>query len=137
MSWRRLEAVDDACRRGKGRREKQLRNIRDDGEQRILSRLNGTPARMRIGPDGLSLLWRLREAWEHAVAVRGVYRWGCVLLRSVASPAVQWASGAVAALPRHPQAEWPEHRSAPDCWCGPRMISDGVWLHADGGWYEA
>lgn len=55
MTWRKIEYLDRQVRRGKGRQDRQLRNIRDDGEQRILSRLNGTPARMRIGQNGAVL----------------------------------------------------------------------------------
>lgn len=50
LTWRRMEYLDAQVsrRRGNGRQDRQLRNIRDDGEARILSRLNGTPARARI-----------------------------------------------------------------------------------------
>lgn len=53
LTWRRMEYLDAQVsrRRGGGRQDRQLRNIRDDGEQRILSRLNGTPARARLSLD--------------------------------------------------------------------------------------
>lgn len=44
-SWRKLEALDELERDGRGRTERQLRNILDDAEARILSHLNGTPRR--------------------------------------------------------------------------------------------
>jgi hypothetical protein len=46
--WRRIEALDELERNGKGRTSGHLRNIMHDGEQRILSRLNGTPGRMVV-----------------------------------------------------------------------------------------
>jgi hypothetical protein len=46
--WRKIEALDEMERDGKGRTEQQLRHIMRDGEQRILSFLNGTPGRMVI-----------------------------------------------------------------------------------------
>ena len=49
ITWRRMEFLDaQVNRKGRGRQDRQLRNIRDDAEARILSRLNGTPARMRL-----------------------------------------------------------------------------------------
>ena len=48
LSWPRLAFLD--AQLGKGRSERQLRNIRADGEARILSRLNGTPPRLVIPP---------------------------------------------------------------------------------------
>jgi hypothetical protein len=47
-SWRKLVELDDLERHGKGRRERQLRQILGDAEARILSRLNGTPGRMVV-----------------------------------------------------------------------------------------
>lgn len=46
LSWPRIAFLD--AQLGKGRSERQLRNIRADGEARILNRLNGRPQRMRI-----------------------------------------------------------------------------------------
>ena len=48
ITWRRMEFLDRQVRRGRGRQDRQLRNIMRDGEERILSRLNGTPPRARI-----------------------------------------------------------------------------------------
>lgn len=45
-TWRKIEALDDAERVGRGRQERQLRTICGDAEARILSHLNGTPKRM-------------------------------------------------------------------------------------------
>lgn len=45
-SWPKLVALDELERNGNGRRQRQLRNILDDAEARILSHLNGTPRRM-------------------------------------------------------------------------------------------
>lgn len=47
-SWRKLEELDELERDGRGRREKQLRNISHDAEYRILNYLNGTPQRAVI-----------------------------------------------------------------------------------------
>jgi len=47
LTWRRIEYLDHATNHGKGRGARQLRNIMEDGEARILSKLNGTPARAR------------------------------------------------------------------------------------------
>jgi Domain of unknown function (DUF6362) len=52
ITWRRIEFLDRQVRRGRGRQDRQLRNIRDDGEARILSRINGTPSRMRLNLAG-------------------------------------------------------------------------------------
>jgi hypothetical protein len=48
MSWRRISYCDHAMGHGKGRGIRQLQNIKGDAEHRILSRLNGTPGRMRL-----------------------------------------------------------------------------------------
>ena len=52
MTWRRIEYLDHATSHGKGRGHRQLRNIKQDAEARILSRLNGTPQRARINLPG-------------------------------------------------------------------------------------
>ena len=52
LTWRRIEYLDHSTNRGKGRGQRQLRNIMEDAEARILSRLNGTPARMRLSSPG-------------------------------------------------------------------------------------
>lgn len=46
--WPRIVYLDAQMHRGRGRGNRQLRNIRDDGEARILAHLNGTPQRMRL-----------------------------------------------------------------------------------------
>ena len=46
LSWPRIAFLDGQLGRARG--ERQLRNIRADGEARILSRLNGTPPRLVI-----------------------------------------------------------------------------------------
>jgi hypothetical protein len=51
LTWRRIEYLDRQVRR-RGRQDRQLRNIRDDGEARILAKLNGTPPRARIALGG-------------------------------------------------------------------------------------
>jgi hypothetical protein len=48
MRWRRIEFLDQQLHRGPPRKTRQLQNIKADAEARILSRLNGTPSRMRI-----------------------------------------------------------------------------------------
>lgn len=53
FSWRQLEALDELERDGHGRTERALRGIMRDGEERILSHLNGTPGRMRLKPEQL------------------------------------------------------------------------------------
>lgn len=50
MSWRRISYCDHAT--GKGRGIRQCQNIKQDAEARILSRLNGTPGRLRIALPG-------------------------------------------------------------------------------------
>ena len=45
-SWPKIMMLDDMEQNGKGRGQRQLRNIADDGEARVLSHLNGTPRRM-------------------------------------------------------------------------------------------
>lgn len=50
-TWRKIEELDHP----KHRQERQLRNICGDGEERILSRLNGTPGRLVIEPQDLAL----------------------------------------------------------------------------------
>ena len=52
MSWPKLVHLDSATNHGKGRGHRQLRNIKEDAEARILSRLNGTPSRMRLTTAG-------------------------------------------------------------------------------------
>lgn len=47
LTWRRIEYLDHATNHGKGRGSRQLRNIMEDGEARILSKLNGTAPRAR------------------------------------------------------------------------------------------
>jgi hypothetical protein len=49
LTWRTIEALDDDDRKGRGRQERQLRNIYDDAEARILAHLNGTRKRAVIG----------------------------------------------------------------------------------------
>jgi hypothetical protein len=44
-TWRKLEALDELERNGRGRTERHLRNILGDAEARILAELNGTPRR--------------------------------------------------------------------------------------------
>jgi len=48
MRWKRIEFLDAQLHRGQPRKTRQLQNIGADAEARILSRLNGTPGRMRI-----------------------------------------------------------------------------------------
>jgi len=48
LTWRKIEYLDHSTNRGKGRGHRQLRNIMQDAEARILSKLNGTPQRARI-----------------------------------------------------------------------------------------
>lgn len=45
-SWAKLAELDDMEQNGKGRRPRQLRNINDDGEARVLAHLNQSPKRM-------------------------------------------------------------------------------------------
>jgi Domain of unknown function (DUF6362) len=45
-TWTRICDLDEVSRAGHGRTERWLRQIRGDGEARILSRLNGTPPRL-------------------------------------------------------------------------------------------
>lgn len=45
-SWPKLVELDELEQNGKGRGQRQLKNILDDGEHRILAHLNGTPHRM-------------------------------------------------------------------------------------------
>ena len=52
-SWRRLEALDEVERSGKGRTERTLRSIMHDGHARILAFLNGTPPRAVLTADML------------------------------------------------------------------------------------
>jgi len=52
MTWRRLSYADHAMHHGKGRGPRQLQNIKADAEARILSKLNGTPGRMRLSCAG-------------------------------------------------------------------------------------
>jgi hypothetical protein len=52
MRWRRIEFLDAQINRGNPRKTRQLQNIKADAEHRILSRLNGTPARMRLSFPG-------------------------------------------------------------------------------------
>lgn len=47
MSWPRVAFLDSQVNR-QGRQIRQLRNIKEDAEARILAKLNGTPQRMRI-----------------------------------------------------------------------------------------
>ena len=44
-TWRKIMALDDEERLGRGRQERQLRTICGDGHARILAGLNGTPRR--------------------------------------------------------------------------------------------
>jgi hypothetical protein len=46
--WARIEMLDRQMHRGQPRKTRQLQNIKSDAEARILSRLNGTPGRMRL-----------------------------------------------------------------------------------------
>jgi len=48
-SWRSIRELDDKDRHGHGRQERQLRNIFEDGEARILANLNGGPRRAVLG----------------------------------------------------------------------------------------
>jgi hypothetical protein len=52
-AWRKLEALDELERNGRGRTERQLRNILGDAEARIVAQLNGTPGRMVLDPEQL------------------------------------------------------------------------------------
>jgi hypothetical protein len=52
-TWRKIEALDSAERLGRGRQERQLRNINDDAEQRILAHLNSRPPRLVVKPGQL------------------------------------------------------------------------------------
>lgn len=45
-SWPKLVELDELERNGRGRGQRQLKNILDDAEHRILAHLNGTPRRM-------------------------------------------------------------------------------------------
>jgi hypothetical protein len=47
-TWRRIEALDELERNGRGRTERRLRSVLGDGEARILAQLNGTPRRMVV-----------------------------------------------------------------------------------------
>jgi hypothetical protein len=47
--WKRIEWLDDnVSRRRHGRQQRQLKNILDDAEARLLSHLNGSPPRMVV-----------------------------------------------------------------------------------------
>ncbi len=48
MRWQRIEFLDQELHRGPPRKTRQLQNVKADAEARILSRLNGTPGRLRI-----------------------------------------------------------------------------------------
>jgi hypothetical protein len=55
FAWRKLEALDELERHGRGRQAAQLRRIMHDGEHRILAHLNGTPARLRVDSGGYAI----------------------------------------------------------------------------------
>ena len=55
FSWRKLEALDELERNGRGRQASQLRRIMHDGEWRIVNHLNGTPGRMRVDERGYAV----------------------------------------------------------------------------------
>jgi hypothetical protein len=55
FAWRKLEALDELERHGRGRQAAQLRRIMHDGEHRILAHLNGTPARLRVDSGGYAV----------------------------------------------------------------------------------
>jgi hypothetical protein len=55
FAWRKLEALDELERHGRGRGAAQLRRIMHDGEWRIIHHLNGTPARLRVDSAGYAI----------------------------------------------------------------------------------
>jgi hypothetical protein len=55
FSWRKLEALDELERNGRGRQASQLRRIMHDGEWRIVNHLNGTPGRLRVDAGGYAV----------------------------------------------------------------------------------
>jgi hypothetical protein len=55
FAWRKLEALDELERHGRGRGAAQLRRIMHDGEWRIIHHLSGTPARLRVDSGGYAI----------------------------------------------------------------------------------
>lgn len=47
-TWKRIEALDDAERNGRGRSERWLRQVAGDGEERIVRKLNGQAPRLTV-----------------------------------------------------------------------------------------
>ena len=70
MTWPKIQFLDAQTHRGKGRGQRQPGNTLNDGEARILNRLNGTPHRMVLtrGMHLSRMPWH-RTAWGDAVAV--------------------------------------------------------------------